>query len=305
VAPVAAQKKLLESTSKSNPHMGFVVEPYGLFTCHEILDLERAQALIPPRLRIVPTRIFEDDEPRPYILFGAFTLHTSAFWGSRIEMYVIAEDQETGLLSWVIVDYDTNTLSFDPGQGFVAPTARSSVVTTTHRGTVLVDMEAAEPARRFAVEADLRQGVETSLDQALWLEGNLSIAYGGDLDDGRGTSFGLLFEPEEMTQALRIPLAAVQVTELSWHPGLFAPQPSVVACFPYAQHFITSQVPTGANIKTAEQLREAVEAFNALPPSKGFSSSAIKRSILLGAAISLLTTTSLLLWLILHFALKH
>ena len=141
-APVAAQQKVMQSSAKANPHMGFVVEPYGLFLCHEIADLEQAQALIPSRFRIVPTRIFEDDEPRPYVIFGAFTVHTSAMWGSRVEMYVIAEDQQTGLLSWVIVDYDTNTLSFDPGQGFVDPTADRSVVTTTHRGTVLVDMEA-------------------------------------------------------------------------------------------------------------------------------------------------------------------
>ena len=304
-APVWLQKPVLEGSSKKNPHMGFVVDPYAFFLCHEITDIERAQSLIPENFKVVPTRIFADCEPRPYVIFGAFNLHTSAFWGSRVEMYIIAEDQNTGLLSWVITDYDTNTLSFDPGQGFVAGTTKSSTVTTTHRGTVLVDMQARESGRRIAAEADLASAVMTPLDQRLWLEGNTSVAYGNELDDGRNTPFGLVFDPGEMKQALRIPLEETEVEELSWHQGLFAPQPSVVACFPYAQHFITSSVPTQTNIKTAEQLVEAVETINAGPPSKGFSSIKIQRGVMGGIAVSTVITWSLVFWVLFHLQQAH
>lgn len=302
-APVGLQKAIMERSMKANPHMGFVVEPYAFFLCHEITDLEAAQKLVPAHHKIIPTRIFADDEPRPYVIFGAFTVHTSAFWGSRIEMYVITENTETGLLSWVIADYDTNTLSFDPGQGFVDGNALNSVVTTTWRGTVLVDMES--PTRRIAAEADLGAGIATPLDQRLWLEGNLSVAYGGELDDGRSASFGLVFEPGEMVQALRIPKDAVRLDEITWHPGLFAPEPAQVVCFPYAQHFITSGIPTDTGVRTEEQLLEAVATINGLPPSKGFSSKAIRRSMYVSGAVSFLVTNTLLIWLVLHYVLKH
>jgi hypothetical protein len=305
LAPVRAQKKIMESSTKKNPHMGFVVAPYALFLCHEIVDLEKAQALIPSHFKIVPSRIFADEEPRPYVIFGAFNVQASAFWGGRVEMYVIAQNVQTGLRSWVIVDYDTNSLSFDPGQGFVAPTTSRCGITSTHRGTVVVDVESRSNGRRIAAEADLSRGKLAPLDQTLWLEGNLSVGYGGELSDDRGISFGLLFEPEEMASALRIPVEDVALDALSWHPDVFSAEPSVVACFPYAQHFITSQVPMGAEIKEEAELRKAVDEMNATPEDGGFSSVAIKRSTVIGSAISFLTTTSILLWLILHYAQHH
>ncbi len=301
--PVATQKKMFQSSSKKNPHMGFVVEPYAFFLCHEIKDIDAAQALLPSGFRVLPTRVFDDDEPRPYVIFCAFNAHTSAFWGSRVEMYVIAEQEETGLLTWVIVDYDTNTISYDPGQGFVPGNARRSTVTTTYRGTVLVDVES--PGRRIAMEADIRAGEEKPLDPRLWIEGNLCVVYGGELDDGRGETFSLIFDPDEMRRALRIPVEQVQIDELTWHPGLFAAEPSLAVCFPYAQHFITSSVPRATDIRTADDLERAVAAFNEGPPPKGFDTAAIRRSMMIGAAVSALTSTTLLTWLILHYLLAH
>ena len=52
-----------------------------------------------------------------------------------------------------------------------------------------------------------------SLDQQLWVEGNLSVDYGGDLGDGESEPFGLIFDPGEMENALRIPLEQVILEE--------------------------------------------------------------------------------------------
>ena len=109
--PVALQKRIMEGSTQKNPYMGFVVDPYAFFLCHEITDLEAAESLLPEDFRIVPTAVFEGDEPKPTVIFGAFNVHTSAFWGNRVEMYVIAEHKPSGLLGWVIVDYDSNTLT--------------------------------------------------------------------------------------------------------------------------------------------------------------------------------------------------
>ncbi len=304
--PVPLQKKIMNASTEKNPYMGFVVEPYALFLAHEITDIARAQAMIPDDYRIVPARMFADEEPKPLLIFGGFSVHTSAFWGNRVEMYVIAEHIPTGLLSWLIVDYDSNTLSFDPGQGFANANTRSSVITTSHRGEVVLDFQSAVDARRIAVNASARSGVETPLDQRLWVDGNLSIGYGGELSDGQGAEpFGLLFDPGEMERALRIAPEHVHIEALTWHEGLYDPEPRSVGCFPYAQHFITSQVPTASKVKTAEHLHAFVRSFNDGPAPQGFSSSAIKKSMLIGWLISTTVTFSLLGWVIFDTLTRH
>jgi hypothetical protein len=112
--PKKIQKKMVASSGQVTPYMGFVVEPYSYFLCYEIDDLEKAENLLPNGFKLAKTRVFEDDEPRYYGIFGCFNAHTSGFWGMRVEFYIIAEDENTGLLSWIIVDYDTNTITYDP-----------------------------------------------------------------------------------------------------------------------------------------------------------------------------------------------
>jgi hypothetical protein len=282
--PKGVQKRIMASSMADAPYMGFVVEPYATFLCFELTDLARAERLVPPAYRIVPTRVFADGEPRPTVIVGAFNVHTSAFWGTRLELYVVAEHRETGLLSWIIVDYATNTLSFDPGQGFVSGNATPCVVTSTHRGTVLVDAETADA--RVAVEADLRAGVEVPLDDRLWIEGNLSIDYGADLADPDSVPFGIVFDPAEMERALRIPRPSVELHALRWLDGLYDPEPFDVAVFPYAQHFVTTGVPKALGLRTREDLLAAVADLNAAPPERGFESESIWRAMGIGMAVS-------------------
>ena len=71
-------------------------------------------------------------------ILGAFNVHTSVFWGSRVELYVIARNTRTGMLSWIICDYESNTISYGPGQGFSTSSTSRAVVTTSHAGEVIV-----------------------------------------------------------------------------------------------------------------------------------------------------------------------
>ena len=48
--PNNIQKKLVDKSSKKNPLMGFVVEPYCYFLCYEIKDVEHFQSLLPDNL---------------------------------------------------------------------------------------------------------------------------------------------------------------------------------------------------------------------------------------------------------------
>ena len=46
-----------------------------------------------------------------------FRIHTSVFWGARVEFYLVAENTKTGLLSWVMMDYISDTISYDEKHG--------------------------------------------------------------------------------------------------------------------------------------------------------------------------------------------
>ncbi|MCW1930572.1 MAG: hypothetical protein KIH62_004645 [Candidatus Kerfeldbacteria bacterium] len=303
--PVQMQKKLMSNAAKDTPHMGFVVEPYAFFLCYPIIDIQRAQALIPDDYKIIKTKIFSDDEPNYYVLFGCFTAHTSAFWGSRIEMYVIAEHTKTKMLSWIIVDYDTNTNSFDPAHGLISGNCSDSVVTTRFDGRVVVDMKRDDGSRRLSVEADITQGKMNPLDQRLWLEGNLSIDYGKKLRDNATHSFGLTFHPEEVSYALRIPVDAVSIEHNDWHADIIASTPTQVACFPYAQHFVTDSVPQGKMIRNEAELRATVDAFGDMHNVRQFSAQPIKKQIVIGWLISTTLSTAAILFLIIHFIAAH
>jgi hypothetical protein len=258
--PLSVQRWIVAHAG-GDPYMGFVVEPYCLFLAHEIHDLAAARLQLPADYELVPTTMFAGGAPRHCAILGAFTVHTSVFWGSRVEMYLIAENTRTGMLTWVICDYESNTINYDPGQGFSGSTTQRSVITTTHAGDVIVDVQSRERPNHLAVTAALPGAPMRPLDQRLWIDGNLSVDYGGRLMDADSVPFGLIFDPGEMEQALDIPLDAVIVEQNTFGAGILAPQPFEVAVFPYAQHFLTTSYPQPSTIHDHAGLEDAVRAF--------------------------------------------
>lgn len=296
--PKKVQRKLVESSSKSIPFMGFVVEPYCYFLCYEITDLDQATALLPDGFKLIKTKIFEDDEPKYYCIFGSFRAHTSAFWGSRVEFYIIAEDQKTGLLSWIIVDYDSNTISYDKMNGLKSPNSSKAVITINHRGTLYVDVPRDDGSRRLAFSSNIEQGKMKKLDQRLWLEGNLSIGYGRVLSQGDADIFSLKFDPDEVERALEIQPDALQLEENTWFPGLFSKEPARILCFPYAQHFVSDSPGSASKIMNEAELRTAANTID-FEKVKVFSTQSFKTMFMVGTAVSFLITLTLTILLIL------
>lgn len=99
-----------------------------------------------------------------------------------------------------------------------------------------------------------------ALDQPLWIEGNLSVDYGGRLLEPDSVPFGLIFDPGEMERALQIPLEAVTIEANTFGAGFLSPEPLEAACFPYAQHFLTTSFPEESPIRDREGLEAALEA---------------------------------------------
>ena len=259
--PLGLQRYIVDRGARTNPYMSFVVEPYAVFLAFEVTDNAFAQRVLPPDYSLVPSAMFSDTPKRPCAIVSAFNVHTSVFWGSRVEFYLIAENYQTGLLSWIIVEYESNTHSYDPSQGFIGPSTSHSVVTTSYLGEIIVDVASAQSDNGFALVADMKNGVLTELDQRLWVEGNLSVDYGGELQQCT-KPFSLVFDPKEMAQALKIPLDDISLCTNTFGAGALDPKPFEAACFPYAQHFVTTSVPTATSMRTAEDLERAVTEIN-------------------------------------------
>jgi hypothetical protein len=256
--PISLQRWIVQRAG-GDPYMGFVVEPYCLFLAYEVTDRDAAARLLPPGYRLIPSAMFEGDQPRYVAILGAFTVHTTVFWGARVELYLVAESETTGMLTWIICDYESDTINYDPGQGFSGATTSRAIVTTTHTGDVLVDVRSAHRPNELAVSAPTAGGTQRPLEQRLWVEGNLSVDYGGRLAHPGSESFGLIFDPGEMTQALDIPVDAVEVERNTFGADFRATEPLSVACFPYAQHFLTTSYPRHSPIHDRAGLEDEIE----------------------------------------------
>jgi len=259
--PLGLQRYIVDRGARTNPYMSFIVEPYAVFLAFEVTDNAFAQRVLPPDYSLVPSAMFSDSPKRPCAIVSAFNVHTSVFWGSRVEFYLIAENYKTELLSWVIVEYESNTHSYDPSQGFIGPSTSHSVVTTSYLGEIIVDVASAQSDNGLALVADMKNGVLTELDQRLWVEGNLSVDYGGELQQCT-KPFSLVFDPKEMAQALKLPLDDISLCTNTFGAGALDPKPFEAACFPYAQHFVTTSVPTATSMRTAKDLEQAVNEIN-------------------------------------------
>lgn len=257
--PQAIQKLIIKRSGKADPYMSFVVEPYSTFLAYEITDKTAAEKLLPHDYKLLPSSLFEKGIERLCAIVGAFNVHTSFFWGSRLEFYLIAENQSTGLLSWIIVSYETNTSSFDPKRGFIGPTTSRCVITTSYTGEAIVDVKNAHSSQQINYVANLSDTECAVMNERLWIEGNLSVDYGGDLQGG-SNPFGLVFDPNEVSQGQMIPLENLEISLNTYGTSFLDSKPFEAAYFPYAQHFLTTNFPAATSLKNAADLeREATE----------------------------------------------
>lgn len=75
------------------------------------------------------------------------------------------------------MDYDTNTITYDPKKGLSDANSSSSMMTTDFEGTLILDIEN-KNERKLKFTSETKKGVFKPLYKRLWVEGNLSITYG-------------------------------------------------------------------------------------------------------------------------------
>ena len=256
--PRSWQRKIVTRASEKSPKMGFVVEPYAFFLFYEINNTDKVKILLPDGFELTKSRVFIGDEEKYYGIVSIFRLHTSAFWGARSEFYVMAKNSKTNLMSWVILDYISDTISYDQKHGLRSAEANRAVITTTCEGKLLTDIANCSDGRRIACEASLLHPEPRMLDEKMWIEGNTSIAYGREIADD-GKLFSLTFMPEEMLQAWEIPLRDVKVEEVSWFPEALGGKLAQAVCFPFSQHMLSDSPGKSTFYGSKSALRKAVD----------------------------------------------
>jgi hypothetical protein len=260
--PRSLQKKIMEKGAKTDPYISFIVEPYSFFLAYEVLDEEKLAGLLPVNYELVNSSMFQDAKERKCVILGAFNVHTSVFWGNRVELYIIAKNKKTGMVSWIIHEYETNTISYDPGRGFIEPGTKHSILTTSFLGEIILDMEGKDSKRKIQVNANIKGAKYQKLNRELWIEGNLSVDYGNGLSEVQTKPFGLIFDPAEMNEALSINMDDVDIVENTFLPGLIKKTPFEVCCFPYAQHFYTTSIPMEHTIENENDLENEIAKIN-------------------------------------------
>ena len=278
--PKKTQHKFSESGKKKIPYMGFIVDPYSFFLFYKITNTSAAQEMLPEGYELAEASVFKKDAKFPMAIASVFTARTSGFIGMRIEFYIIARNKETGSLSWIICDYETNTNSYDPKNGFNKFTCDPAVFTTTYLGELLVDIKNPSNNKEFVVSVDLEKDGSRELDESLWIEGNFIVDYGGELKSDFSEPFSLLFDPNMIREAINIPLDHVSIKANSYLANIIDPvKPVNALIFPYSQHFIIKQDLEKYTVKNEKDLDLQTKAFLSGTGFKAMSGNDIKKPI--------------------------
>lgn len=254
--PVAFQNKIVAASAKKNPYMGFIVEPYCTFLFKKIVNVDYFKSILPNNFELIKSAPFAGDEEDYYLIISLFNARTSAFFGSRAEAYVIAEDTKTNLTSWIIVDYITNTISHDNKHGLSSPTCKDSFVTTDFAGNVIAQMN--DENHRVNLTVNIENGTMRNLDEKLWIEGNLSVGYSTKYEKD-GSTFSLKFDKREMSTALDIDLDDISEYDVDWFSEYVCDDDTKVVVFKYAQHFLSDSPGHYSNIRSISELETEVE----------------------------------------------
>ncbi len=295
--PPLLLKRLLYRASKNTPYIGFVIEPYSLFLFFRLRDIEYARSMLPDRYELSKTRLFSGDDPEYYMGIGNLGTRASTFWGTRQEVYLIATDKRTGLLSFIFIDILSNTIIALPSEGIADPNCKKAIFTTNSRGNVFLDIEEQGTGRKFALSGSISRGKIRKLHEKLWLMGNTSIGHGKRFVRGEDRPFAVIFDPSEVEEALDIPPEDMHISENTLFPGLAESEVSKVICFPFAQHYIADSPGCYTSVKDRDEL---ISKYNELANTEKwetFSAGTIVKQLAVIMALLALITILLILLL--------
>ncbi len=300
LVPNSVFKKMLERLSKNSPYMGFIIEPYSTFLFFKLKDIEKAKSYLPERYELAKTKIFEDEEPEHYLGMGIFNTRASTFWGSRLEVYLIAKDKKTGHPSWIFLDILSDTLIAIPKVGVADKNCTNAMITTSSKGEILIDFKEDTTGRQLILKGNLNNGKMRPLHQPIWVAGNTSIGHRKDWSEKDDDPFAVIFDLAEVENALDIPIDDIHLKKNTLFPDLAEPELVKVLCFPFTQHYIADSPGRRTYIKdNDDMIRNYIKVSN-LKDIKTFSTKKIKGLLLFGMIFPILDSIILFILLMMN-----
>ncbi|NMC04617.1 MAG: hypothetical protein GYA24_05360 [Candidatus Lokiarchaeota archaeon] len=297
--PKRVQRAFMKGGQKKVPYMGFIVDPYCFFLAFKITDTAAAQAMLPDGFELVETSIFKGDEKIPMAIAGVFNARTSAFMGLRFEYYIIARNKASGLMSWIICELETNSNNYNSRNGFYGFTCDPAVFTVTPFRELLIDIRNPKTGKQFIISADINKGMTTELDEPLWIDGNLSIDYGGELKGDSSDFFSLIFDKNMMKNAVKIPLDQVKIKANTYMSKIIDPMKPVNAIiFPFSQHFIIKQDMKKGDMTGQRDLCRHVKTFLEKADLRTMKGDDIKKPLFASLCISMVINISIVVFLL-------
>jgi len=289
--PPVVLKKMLHRASRNTPYIGFAIDPYSLFLFFRLNDIDYAKSFLPDRYELAKTKLFADDDPDFYMGIGNLNTRASTFWGTRQEVYLIATDKASGLISFIFLDILSNTIIALPYEGIADPNCKRAIFTTNSKGEVFLDIEESKTGRKLSPKGSLKRGKIRKLDQDLWVMGNTSIGHCSKYTHGsEDIPFAVIFDPAEVLEALDIPTEDIRIEENTLFPGLAHTELSKAICFPFAQHYIADSPGIFTKVKDIDDLVGKYNEFAKYESFKTFSARTIVYQVLFGVAVIALIT---------------
>lgn len=284
--PSSLFKKVLFKTSKKFPQIGFVIEPYCLFLFFKISDTAKAQAMLPDRYKLMKARIFSDEEPDYYFGMGIFNTKASTFWGSRLEVYLIAKDSKTNITSWIFLDILSNTIIAHPAKGITDPNTSKALYTTNSKGEIFLDFLKQNTDIGLNLKGKITGGKMRPLEQDLWIMGNASVAFSKNYVRNSEDPFAVIFDPAEVKQALDIPVKDISILSNTLVPDWADTTLVKAVCFPYTQHYIADSPGLRTFVENPEDMIVKYNALAEKTNMKTFSAKSVKIQLFLGIILS-------------------
>ena len=142
------------------------------------------------------------------------------------------------------------------------------------------------------------------MDEALWIEGNLSIDYGGFLKDPSSRNFGLIFDPILMEKAFELPPELINIEKNSYFNNLIDwNRPENIVVFPFSQHFVIKQDLIRGELLNVEDIEKQTKTFLGIKGFKTMKGEDIKKPLFMGMMVSSIVNMTIIIFLLIKLLL--
>lgn len=103
------------------------IRPLSLWVAYTLTDPVALQNMLPPNLKLAPTRLLSTDAASPSapkLLFNSYDVSSTFMKGHRLDIQTMAMDRETKTMHLVVLDCLSNVAMWDPSKGLQASNAQ-------------------------------------------------------------------------------------------------------------------------------------------------------------------------------------